>query len=196
MVNWTALVLIVNHSPVMDRRTTITVAIGALMVFRSSARLISSVFSLRLNRNLQIWCFLSRVAISDSDADNTITPLSSMVLAVSEENPASIRKSGPEIKNRRTLKDISGENPASIRKSGPEIKNRCTLKGILQAEPFSFAATKISIGRGPRSRYDRSRQNHSLLPQRKLESYAENRCRYDCSRRNHFLSRQRRAGGF
>ena len=113
-------------------------AIGALMVFRSSARLISSIFSLRLNRNLQIWCFLSRVAISDSDADNTITPLSSMVLAISERNLASIRKSGLEIKNRCTLKGISGENPASIRKSGPEIKNRCTLMGISGENPTSI----------------------------------------------------------
>ena len=53
-----------------------------------------------------------------------------MVLAVSEENPASIPKSGPEIKNRCTLEGISGENPASIRKSGLEIKNRCTLEGV------------------------------------------------------------------
>ena len=102
-------------------------AIGALMVFRSSARLISSIFSLRLDRNLQIWCFLSRVAISESDADNTITPLSSMVLAVSGENPASIRKFGLEIKNRCTLKGISGEILASIPKSGPEIENQCTI---------------------------------------------------------------------
>ena len=44
-------------------------------------------------------------------------------MGISGENPASIPKSGPEIKNRCTLKGISGENPASIRKSGPEIKN-------------------------------------------------------------------------
>ena len=41
---------------------------------------------------------------------------------------ASIRKSGPEIKNRSTQEGVNGENLASIRKSGPEIKNRCTLE--------------------------------------------------------------------
>ena len=43
----------------------------------------------------------------------------------------------------------------------------------LQAEPFSFAATEIRIGRGPRSRYDCSRRNRSPLWQRKLESAAD-----------------------
>ena len=32
----------------------------------------------------------------------------------------------------------------------------------LQAKPFSVAAKKISIGRGPHCRYDRSRRNHLL----------------------------------
>ena len=105
-------------------------AIGALMVFRSSARLISSVFSLRLNRNLQIWCFLSRVAISESDADNTITPLSSMVLAISERNLASIPKSGPEIKNRCSREGLNRENLAAISKFGLKIKNQCTNKAV------------------------------------------------------------------
>ena len=31
-------------------------------------------------------------------------------------------------------------------------------RGVLQAEPFSFAATKIRIGRGPRCRYGRCRR--------------------------------------
>ena len=39
--------------------------------------------------------------------------------------------------------------------------------------PFYFAAAKIRIGCGPRSRYDRSRRNHSLLSQRKLVSDAD-----------------------
>ena len=43
----------------------------------------------------------------------------------------------------------------------------------LQVEPFSVVAKKISIGRGPRCRYDNCRRNHSLLPQRKLESDAD-----------------------
>ena len=46
-------------------------------------------------------------------------------------------------------------------------------RGGLQAEPFSFAATKIRIGRGPRCRYGRCRRNNSLLRQRKLESDAD-----------------------
>ena len=32
----------------------------------------------------------------------------------------------------------------------------------LQAKPFSVAAKKISIGRGPHCRYGRSRRNHLL----------------------------------
>ena len=44
---------------------------------------------------------------------------------------------------------------------------------LLQAEPFSFAATKIRIGRGPRFRYDCSRRNHSSSRQRRLESAAD-----------------------
>ena len=32
----------------------------------------------------------------------------------------------------------------------------------LQAKPFSVATKKISIGRGPHCRYDRSRRNHLL----------------------------------
>ena len=185
-------------------------AIGALMVFRSSARLISSIFSLRLNRNLQIWCFLSRVAISESDADNTITPLSSMVLAVSVEKLASIPKSGPEIKNHCTLMGISGENPASIPKSGPEIKNRCTLKGISGENPASIRKFGLEIKNhctlmgisgenpasirksGPEIKNHCSpgvvafcRRNHSSLRQRKLESDSEDRCSHGSCRRNH-----------
>ena len=52
---------------------------------------------------------------------------------------ASIRKSGPEFKNRCTKKAVSEENLASIPKSGPEIKNRCSslavLEGFLAAIP-------------------------------------------------------------
>ena len=43
---------------------------------------------------------------------------------------ASIRKSGPEIKNRCTLEGVNRQNLASIRKSGLEIKNRCTQEGV------------------------------------------------------------------
>ena len=64
---------------------------------------------------------------------------------------ASIPKFRPEIKNRCTQEGVNGEILASIRKFGPEIKNRCSS---------GFATTVC-------------RRNHSLLPQRKLESAAK-----------------------
>ena len=70
--------------------------------------------------------------------------------AILEGFLASIPKSGPEIKNRCTLEGVSGENLTSILKSGPEIKNRC-IGGVV-----AFC-----------------RRNHSLSPQRKLESDAD-----------------------
>ena len=42
----------------------------------------------------------------------------------------SIRKSGPEIKNRCTQVAVNREILASIPKFGPEIKNRCTKEGV------------------------------------------------------------------
>ena len=56
--------------------------------------------------------------------------------------PASIRKFGPEIKNRCTLEAISGENPASIPKSGLEIKNHCTQEG--KSRTISAAIPKFT----------------------------------------------------
>ena len=64
--------------------------------------------------------------------------------------------------------------------------------GVLQAEPFSFAAAKNGIGRGPRSRHGRCRRNHSPLRQRRLESDAEDRCSHGSCRRNHSSLRQRK----
>ena len=52
------------------------------------------------------------------------------VLSYSSDDAASIRKSGPEIKNRCTQEGINRQNLASIPKSGPEIKNRCTKEGV------------------------------------------------------------------
>ena len=43
---------------------------------------------------------------------------------------ASIRKSGPEIKNRCTKEGVNGEKLTSIPKFGPEIKNRCMQQAI------------------------------------------------------------------
>ena len=62
----------------------------------------------------------------------------------------------------------------------------------LQAEPFSFAATEIRIGSGPRSRHGRCRRNHSPSWQRRLESDAEDCCSDDHCRRNHSSLRQRK----
>ena len=50
--------------------------------------------------------------------------------SVNRQNPASIPKSGLEIKNRCTQEGANRQNLASIPKSGPEIKNRCTLEGV------------------------------------------------------------------
>ena len=49
--------------------------------------------------------------------------------------------------------------------------------------PFFFAAEKIRIGRGSRCCHGYCRRNHSLLPQGKLESDAEDLCRYASCRR-------------
>ena len=45
-------------------------------------------------------------------------------------SPASIRKSGPEIKNRCTQEGVNGEKLTSIRKFGPEIKNHCSRGAV------------------------------------------------------------------
>ena len=119
--------------------------------------------------------------------------------AVSEENLAVIPKFEPEIKNHCTLEGVSWQKPAAIPKSELEFKNRCSRWEVavcrrnhsslrqrrlesdaegrcrepLQAEPFSFAAAKNGIGRGPRSRHGRCRRNHSPSWRRKLESDAD-----------------------
>ncbi|MDD6808549.1 MAG: hypothetical protein PUD78_00360 [Bacteroidales bacterium] len=49
---------------------------------------------------------------------------------VNGEKLTSIRKFGLEIKNRCTHEGINRQNLAAIRKSGPEIKNRCTKEGV------------------------------------------------------------------
>ena len=62
-------------------------------------------------------------------------------LAVLEGFLASIPKSGLEFKNRCTNKAVSGENLASILKFGLEIKNRCSSLAIL--EGFLVAIAKF-----------------------------------------------------
>ena len=58
---------------------------------------------------------------------------------------ASIRKSGPEIKNRCTKEGVNGENLASIPKSSPEIKNRCTQQGINRQNLTSIRKSGLEI---------------------------------------------------
>ena len=58
---------------------------------------------------------------------------------------ASIRKFGPEIKNRCTKEGENGENRASIRKSKPEIKNRCTQEGLNREKHASILKSKPEI---------------------------------------------------
>ena len=54
------------------------------------------------------------------------------VLHRHDDCAASIRKSGPEIKNRCTQEGVNGEKLASIPKFGLEIKNRCSLWAVLE----------------------------------------------------------------
>ena len=58
-------------------------------------------------------------------------------------SPASILKSGPEIKNRCTQQGINRQNPASIPKSSPEIKNRCTNQPIFSTHPQHIPPARI-----------------------------------------------------
>ena len=65
----------------------------------------------------------------------------------------------------------------STRQKSRHAQRSVTLNALplrlLPAKPFSFAATKISIGRRSRCRYGHCRRNHSPLRQRKLESDAD-----------------------
>ena len=107
----------------------------------------------------------------------------------SRQNLAVILKSGSEIKNHCSPWAKTRATSAAIPKFTP-LKSRITaqMRAIpgktlqrfsslalksridarwlcdydLQAKPFSVATKKISIGRGPHCRYDRSRRNHLL----------------------------------
>ena len=94
-------------------------------------------------------------------------------MGISGENLASIRKSGPEIKNHCTLMGISGENPASIRKSGLEIKNRCTQEVVDGLNLAAIAKSPEIRNRCSRRVVAFCRRNHSSSRQRKLESAAD-----------------------
>ena len=58
---------------------------------------------------------------------------------------ASIRKSGPEIKNRCTQEGVNGEKLASIPKFGLEIKNRCTQKDVFGEKLTSILKSGLEI---------------------------------------------------
>ena len=64
---------------------------------------------------------------------------------VNREKLTSIRKFGPEIKNRCTQEGVNGENLASIPKSGPEIKNRCTQKDVSGEKLTSILKSGLEI---------------------------------------------------
>ena len=67
------------------------------------------------------------------------------VLSCSSDGAASIRKSGPEIKNRCTLEGVNREKHASIRKSGLEIKNRCALESVNRQKHASIRKSGLEI---------------------------------------------------
>ena len=58
---------------------------------------------------------------------------------------ASIRKFGPEIKNRCTKEGVNGENRAAIPKFGLEIKNRCTQEGVNREKLASIPKSEPEI---------------------------------------------------
>ena len=60
-------------------------------------------------------------------AAQCLTPLGWRDCSCFDLLATSIRKSGPEIKNRCTVLPEIGPKAASIRKSWPEIKNHCTI---------------------------------------------------------------------
>ena len=88
-------------------------------------------------------------------------PAGETVLPCGSEDAASIRKSGPEIKNRCTQEGVNRQNLASILKSGLEIKNRCTPEGV-------------------------NRQNHASIPKSGLE--IKNRCTQEGVNRQNLAS--------
>ena len=69
--------------------------------------------------------------------------------AKSREKLVSIRKSGLEIKNRCTQKVVFGEILTSIPKFGPEIKNRCTQEDV---NGHNVSASAITCPRYKKSR--------------------------------------------
>ena len=87
--------------------------------------------------------------------------------------PASIPKSGLEIKNRCTLEGINRQNLASIRKSEPEIKNQCTKEGVNRQNLASIPKSEPEI-KNRCTLEGINRQNLALI--RKSGHEIKNRC--------------------
>ena len=83
-------------------------------------------------QTLQAGHFLSRQRRIESDAEDRRRNrrCRRAILHRHDDCATSIRKSGPEIKNRCTKEGVNGEKLTSIPKSGPEIKNRCTQERV------------------------------------------------------------------
>ena len=109
------------------------------------------------------------------------------------ENPVSIRKFGPEIKNRCRLWDSSWEILASIPKSGPEIKNRCRLWVVSGEIHASIRKSGPEI-KNRCTKEGVNRQNLASIPKSGPE--IKNRCRSGVAttvcRRNHSSLQRRR----
>ena len=88
-----------------------------------------------------------------------------------DDYAASIRKSGPEIKNHCTQEGVNRQNHAAIPKSGLEIKNRCTQEGLNGEKLTSIPKSEPEIKN--RCSYKNRRRNYSSLQLRKLESDAD-----------------------
>ena len=89
--------------------------------------------------------FPSRQRRTESDAEGRCSDGRSWraILHRHDDYAASIRKSGPEIKNRCTHESINRQNLASIRKSGPEIRNQCTQEGLNGKNLHRFASSGL-----------------------------------------------------
>ena len=82
---------------------------------------------------------------SDADLVAATTAAGGTIPHCSGDGAASIRKSGPEIKNRCTKEDLNWQNLTSIPKSEPEIKNRCTKEDLNREKLASIRKSRPEI---------------------------------------------------
>ena len=95
------------------------------------------------------------------------------VLHRHDDCAASIRKSGPEIKNRCTQEGVNGEKHASIPKFGLEIKNRCTKEGVIGEKLASIPKFGLEI-KNPCTQEGVNGEKLASIPEFGLE--IKNRC--------------------